>query len=391
MDRMAKHTKQPELLNELFEALGNDAFLIAECLARPALAERLLTDWYAYDERIHCKLKQRAEAELQAHKSVERMKQTSGTYSEIELVRSNRSRREVSRGAGQTVELNSRHWDEAVQKLAEMFNAGAVDARPARGTAITQIRTRALSRLQQDETRYYARAVISKTDNELEIATVSWAKEPLDSWVAGAENHVDDAMVVPTAMYTLPQISDVAGCTDDTWTPTPSPPDGRYSHTAVWTGGEMIVWGGSNGGSGFNTGGRYNPATNTWIATSTTNAPSVRSGHTAVWTGSEMIVWGGSNDSSGGRYNPATNTWTATSTTNAPSARSGHTAVWTGSQMIVWGGTLDSSGGRYNPSTDSWTATSMTNTPTARYSHTAVWTGTEMIVWGVDLLLTTFM
>src|SRR5436190_23794946 len=44
MDRMAKHTKQPEVLHELFEALGNDPFVIAECLARPELAERLLAD-----------------------------------------------------------------------------------------------------------------------------------------------------------------------------------------------------------------------------------------------------------------------------------------------------------------------------------------------------------
>ena len=41
MDRMAKHTKQPEVLRELFEALGNDPFVIAECLARPVLTERL--------------------------------------------------------------------------------------------------------------------------------------------------------------------------------------------------------------------------------------------------------------------------------------------------------------------------------------------------------------
>ena len=41
MDRMAKHTKQPDVLHELFEALGNDPFVIAECLARPLLAERL--------------------------------------------------------------------------------------------------------------------------------------------------------------------------------------------------------------------------------------------------------------------------------------------------------------------------------------------------------------
>src|SRR5438874_11147648 len=53
MDHMAHHTKQPEALRELFEALGNDPFVIAECLARPALAERLLTNWYAHDEGIH--------------------------------------------------------------------------------------------------------------------------------------------------------------------------------------------------------------------------------------------------------------------------------------------------------------------------------------------------
>ena len=44
MDRMAKHTRQPEVLRELFDALGNDPFVIAECLARQVLAERLIAD-----------------------------------------------------------------------------------------------------------------------------------------------------------------------------------------------------------------------------------------------------------------------------------------------------------------------------------------------------------
>src|SRR5437899_5441257 len=44
MDRMAQHTKQSEVLRELFEALGNDPFVIAECLARPVLTERLVAD-----------------------------------------------------------------------------------------------------------------------------------------------------------------------------------------------------------------------------------------------------------------------------------------------------------------------------------------------------------
>src|ERR1043166_7369612 len=44
MDRMASHTKQPEVLREIFESLGNDPFVIAECIARPVLAQRLLME-----------------------------------------------------------------------------------------------------------------------------------------------------------------------------------------------------------------------------------------------------------------------------------------------------------------------------------------------------------
>src|SRR5437762_13222678 len=44
MDRMAQHTKQPEVLHELFASLGNDPFVIAECLARPILAERIIAN-----------------------------------------------------------------------------------------------------------------------------------------------------------------------------------------------------------------------------------------------------------------------------------------------------------------------------------------------------------
>ena len=53
MDRMAQHTKQPEVLRELFEALGNDPFVIAECLARPVLTERLIADFSAQDKTAH--------------------------------------------------------------------------------------------------------------------------------------------------------------------------------------------------------------------------------------------------------------------------------------------------------------------------------------------------
>jgi len=267
MERMARNTKQPEVLRELFEALGNNAFVIAECLARPVLTERLVGD----------------------------------------------------------------------------------------PTVV---------------------AGVSPAQRSLFAADTA----------ASTENRIN-ATNLNKATYTLPEIDP---CTDDTWTATSTTnaPSARAGHTAVWTGSEMIVWGGGASGPTYlNTGGRCNPSTDSWTATSTTNAPDARSGHTAVWTGSEMIVWGGYNGSSyvntGGRYNPGTDSWTATSTTNAPVGRQDCTAVWTGSEMIVWGGLAGAylnTGGRYNPTMDSWTATSITNAPAARYGHTAVWTGSEMIV-----------
>jgi hypothetical protein len=181
-------------------------------------------------------------------------------------------------------------------------------------------------------------------------------------------------------------------CLDDTWTPTniTNVPVARTRHTAIWTGTEMIVWGGLSGGVTVSSGSRYNPDTNAWTSTSTANAPEARYGHTAVWTGTEMIVWGGFSTvggylNSGSRYNPATDTWTRISSTNAPTVRYQHSAVWTGNEMIVWGGFKDftlNTGGRYNPTTDSWTPTTTLNAPVGRMNLSAVWTGSQMIVWG---------
>src|SRR6266496_1943534 len=138
MERIASHTKQPGVLREIFAALGNDPFVIAECLARPVLAERLLTELYAHDSRFHGELKRRAEAELRTHPSVREMKQTSGMYTEMEWIKSdstpdqnkggsaspeddakaNCKRRDAEDG----ITLNSREWDETVQKLVATFN-----------------------------------------------------------------------------------------------------------------------------------------------------------------------------------------------------------------------------------------------------------------------------
>jgi hypothetical protein len=189
IERMAQHTRQPEVLREIFNALNNDPFVVAECLARPILAERT-----------------------------------------------------IAALSGQSENLNKRLGAGTSQGILPMSMV-------ARGSVDT--------------------------------------------------------------VYTLPEISVPTACTDDSWTAasTTNAPSARNRHTAVWTGSEMIVWGGD---PLSNTGGRYNPSTDSWTATSTTNAPSARNRHTAVWTGSEMIVWGGygggGGSNTGGRYNPSTDT-----------------------------------------------------------------------------------
>ena len=168
-------------------------------------------------------------------------------------------------------------------------------------------------------------------------------------------------------------------------------PVGRLRHTAVWTGSKMIVWGGesSSGGSTTNTGGIYDPTTNTWTAISVTNAPSAREQHTAIWTGTEMIIWGGCQTVScsnvfnnGARYNPTTDTWTPIGNTAGLTPRHFHQAIWTGSRMVVWGGATDRQGIAYDPSTEIWTPISTLNAPISTFQAASVWTGSEMIVWG---------
>jgi len=183
--------------------------------------------------------------------------------------------------------------------------------------------------------------------------------------------------------------------TNDSWTAisVTGAPTARSAHSAVWTGSEMIIWGGliSNPGTTmpFNTGGKYFPNTNTWVTISTTNAPEARSSQSTIWTGTDMIVWGGfsksANLNSGGIYNPKSDSWTTISSTSAPSVRRYHSAIWTGSEMIIWGGydgTALNTGGRFNPTINTWSSISSLLVPDARFSHTAVWTGTDMIIWG---------
>jgi hypothetical protein len=149
----------------------------------------------------------------------------------------------------------------------------------------------------------------------------------------------------------------------------PAPIPARSGATVVWDGSELLVWGGAarkdedvfraNGAA-------YNPATGRWRVLPA--APlSPRSGQAAVWTGHELLIWGGYNSAEqltadGAAYDPSSNSWRMLPA--APmSARTDAFAVWTGSQAIFLGGHADvfnetagndGDGASFDPVSDTW-------------------------------------
>ena len=68
----------------------------------------------------------------------------------------------------------------------------------------------------------------------------------------------------------------------------------------------------------------------------------------AVWTGRQVLVWGGFQagvfSDAGHAFDPASRLWTRLSTQGAPAWRADHRAFWTGSYMLVYGGGLPTGG-----------------------------------------------
>jgi RNA polymerase sigma factor (sigma-70 family) len=180
-----------------------------------------------------------------------------------------------------------------------------------------------------------------------------------------------------------------------------APLSGRSSQSAVWTGTEMIVWGGVTA-EGFSAeGAAYDPRADRWrkIATGPLDA---RAEHDAVWTGTEMIVWGGEGRGvsrppgspsgsnlrlDGAAYDPARDKWRQLPTAPIEPRRRPITAIWTGQEMILWGATVTSTGPAdvlgiaYDPKSDRWRDLNPAGQP-LHQDASAVWTGSEMVVWG---------
>ncbi|MBI5510318.1 MAG: DUF4215 domain-containing protein [Deltaproteobacteria bacterium] len=164
---------------------------------------------------------------------------------------------------------------------------------------------------------------------------------------------------------------------------------GRTGHSVVWTGSEMLLFGGHNGMVVLGDGWRYDPAIDLWQPLPA-GAPPARTEHTAVWTGTEMLVFGGLGTTgplaTGGRLVLSTGEWLPMH--SATTAVYGHSAVWTGAEMLVFGGkTVDgfaADGFRYRPSDNVVLPLPVLGEPSARAHHSACWTGTHMAVWGGD-------
>ncbi|MCU1390491.1 MAG: hypothetical protein JWL72_3829, partial [Ilumatobacteraceae bacterium] len=153
--------------------------------------------------------------------------------------------------------------------------------------------------------------------------------------------------------------------------PIPAAPIGARSSSAfAWSGKELIVWGGygttgtpaapSATDGTANDGAAFDVAAGTWR----TLAPgplSARSSAASVWTGTELLVWGGVNGSTelsdGAAYDPTLDKWQPIAA-GGPTNTGSPLAVWDGTEMIVIGGSFsgprDPSAAAYNPVTDTW-------------------------------------
>lgn len=106
-----------------------------------------------------------------------------------------------------------------------------------------------------------------------------------------------------------------------------------------------------------------------------------RSGHDVVWTGEEMVVWGGTApmEVEGAAFDPEADAWRMLRP--APLAAQQPTrAVWTDTRMVVLS---EEATVAYDPETDSWERIGEGIDPPTEPRAT-VWTGKEVVTWTGD-------
>lgn len=143
------------------------------------------------------------------------------------------------------------------------------------------------------------------------------------------------------------------------WCPLAATTEQRAFHVAVWSGKEVLIWGGygKDQDTLFNTGLRIDPESGVVRPMSTKGAPEGRIYEIAAWTGRELLIWGGvaphQQYDTGALYDPEADTWRPLLT---PAGHHKASATWTGSELFAWSGRNDAgepsrSGFLLNPET----------------------------------------
>lgn len=174
--------------------------------------------------------------------------------------------------------------------------------------------------------------------------------------------------VTPTTRLE-PVPATVLPASDGTWTPLdPGPLSLRGGASAVWTGSELLVWGGVDTTTwdgpvnpALADGAAYDPARDRW--TMLPPAPIEGRGyHTATWSGSEMLVFGGGGPSyeatahvDGAAYDPAKSTWRTLAPAPLPLGPH-YEGTWSDGELFVVGteGAVVHAAA-YHPQLDHWT------------------------------------
>ena len=181
------------------------------------------------------------------------------------------------------------------------------------------------------------------------------------------------------------------------WTKLPSPPVSQTDAATVWTGSELLLWGGcpesARECTGTRRGYEFDPSTGTWRDM----PPAPREGASptrGVWTGGDAIFldYGAAGTRAhvtGQAFDPGSRTWRTLPPAPIPAAsrakyRDG-TAVWTGSELIVCGGGAPRgpgprAGAAYDPVTNRWRR--LADAPIGLNLASGVWIGDEMLVFG---------
>lgn len=171
--------------------------------------------------------------------------------------------------------------------------------------------------------------------------------------------------------YTLPTARYVPGT--NTWSLLPTPPSVFNFHgKAVWTGSKILYFGEDEHGHqrGIL---EFDPVTNAWSYLNSDPLWSQLEPRYSVWTGSEVVIWGGKDFVKGStffrnyglRFNPVTNLIAKVSPPPFPIGKISHSVTWTGNEIIVWGGLAQGfdvdtpcvpaiQGAAYNPITKKW-------------------------------------